>query len=234
MYQLPTGKYVHTIKSLHDRYGPVVRVSPNELSFCSESSWKTIYGHVQGRREFQKSSMYDSAPGEAPSVLGIRDIDTHAFVRKTLSHAFSAGALAAQEDLVQDHIDLFVKQVSTHCTKEPGDVTKWYNYLTFDVVGQLSFGESFGALASGLCSFPLSNKTILRLKKTNQHSIGRSHYWIDIIFASARTNHYLRGSGYIPVIKTLLFKLYAAGLVPATFKEPRQKQIEYSRDKIEK
>ena len=31
------GKYEFSIKALHDRYGPVVRVGPNELSFSSEA-----------------------------------------------------------------------------------------------------------------------------------------------------------------------------------------------------
>lgn len=29
---------------LHNNYGKVVRVAPNELSFISEDAWKTIYG----------------------------------------------------------------------------------------------------------------------------------------------------------------------------------------------
>lgn len=29
---------------MHIKYGPTVRVAPNELSFTSETAWKIIYG----------------------------------------------------------------------------------------------------------------------------------------------------------------------------------------------
>lgn len=29
---------------LHEKYGPVVRVAPDELSYVTEGAWKTIYG----------------------------------------------------------------------------------------------------------------------------------------------------------------------------------------------
>lgn len=31
------------LKALHDIYGPVVRVAPNELSFITAEAWKDIY-----------------------------------------------------------------------------------------------------------------------------------------------------------------------------------------------
>lgn len=32
-------------KQLHDKYGSVVRVSPNELAYNSAQAWQDIYGH---------------------------------------------------------------------------------------------------------------------------------------------------------------------------------------------
>ncbi|RAK89185.1 cytochrome P450 [Aspergillus costaricaensis CBS 115574] len=37
------GIQTHWLHSLHLRYGPVVRVAPNELSFIDERAWKDIY-----------------------------------------------------------------------------------------------------------------------------------------------------------------------------------------------
>lgn len=37
------------------------------------------------------------------------------------------------------------------------DLTRWYNFLTFDVIGDLCFGESFNALESGDYHFWMSN-----------------------------------------------------------------------------
>lgn len=32
-------------------------------------------------------------------------------------------------------------------------LVKWYNWTAFDIVGELSFGESFGAVESGIGCF---------------------------------------------------------------------------------
>ena len=40
---LQNGTLPIKIKALHDIYGPVVRVAPNELSFITPEAWKDIY-----------------------------------------------------------------------------------------------------------------------------------------------------------------------------------------------
>ena len=68
-----SGNYVHTIKALHDLYGPVVQTAPNQLTFCSASSWKDIYGHSPSREAFLKGSFYEPLPGEAHNIVSVSD-----------------------------------------------------------------------------------------------------------------------------------------------------------------
>ena len=144
------GHYVESIKELHDHYGPVVRVAPNQLSFCSATSWKDIYGHTPSRRQFLKGSFYEPMPGEANNIVSIGNVGAHAAMRKDLSHGFSATALFEQEDLIQHFVDLLIRQIGEHGTKAPIDMVKWYNLTTFDIIGELSFGEPFGGLEAGM------------------------------------------------------------------------------------
>lgn len=44
IYILLKGRFALEVKKLHDKYGSVVRVSPNELSFNSVQAWEDIYG----------------------------------------------------------------------------------------------------------------------------------------------------------------------------------------------
>ena len=46
--------YIH---ALHQKYGPVVRVAPNEVSFTSPAALKEIYG--SGGSGYDKSDFYD-------------------------------------------------------------------------------------------------------------------------------------------------------------------------------
>lgn len=42
-----TGTWDENILALHDKYGPVVRISPSEVSFVDGEALKRIYGHVK-------------------------------------------------------------------------------------------------------------------------------------------------------------------------------------------
>lgn len=152
------GRQPYSILALHEKYGPVVRTSPNELSFSSASSWRDIYGFRPGHRPFVKSEFYDggSFADQAHSIVSERDPLEHGKMRKYLSRAFSDKSLQDQEYLVQEMVDLFIERIGTHGAKEGGiNMVMWFNLLTFDIVGSLAFGETFGGLESGnLSSLP--------------------------------------------------------------------------------
>jgi len=38
------GTVVYDIKKLHDKYGDVVRIAPDELSYTNPDAWQEIYG----------------------------------------------------------------------------------------------------------------------------------------------------------------------------------------------
>lgn len=48
------GTPIPFAKDLHDRYGDVVRISPDELSFADPKAWRDIYG--RGSKEGQGSN----------------------------------------------------------------------------------------------------------------------------------------------------------------------------------
>lgn len=123
---------------LHRKYGDVVRVGPNELSFASPESFKDIYGHAKTpEQRFLKTDMYDN--GDPPRVSTARDPVVHAQQRKTLSNAFSAKALRDQEDVVQRYVDLFVDKLDQwgYSGKKSINITPAYNWLMFDIIGKL-------------------------------------------------------------------------------------------------
>lgn len=86
------------------------------------------------------------------------DDNDHSRMRKLLSHAFSDSALRQQEDILTKYFDLFVSEIQNRiaASRETQgeksvtvDLTKWYNFQTFDIIGDMCFGESFGALEAG-------------------------------------------------------------------------------------
>src|ERR1700761_1842879 len=49
------GRWPYKLKELHDKYGPVVRFAPDDVSFISAAAWKEIYGFRRpGNPSFKK------------------------------------------------------------------------------------------------------------------------------------------------------------------------------------
>ncbi|KAJ3453469.1 hypothetical protein MRS44_017716 [Fusarium solani] len=147
------GNYPFDMRRAHDKYGDVVRVAPNELSFNTPQAYKDIYGHaIEGRKPFLKSRVfYDRGPSVVhPDIVFTIDPEQHRPQRRSLSHAFSAKALRESEDIIRGHVWLFVEQIGKHGSPGSGgvDMSAVYNWLTFDIIGELTFGESFRSVAN--------------------------------------------------------------------------------------
>lgn len=146
------GRQPYDILRLHEKYGPVVRTAPNELSFSSAQSWRDIYGFRQGHKTFIKSPFYDggSFADQAHSIVSVRDPVEHGKMRKYLSHAFSDRSLKEQEVLVSEVVDQFIDVLGTKGTDPNGvDIVALYNLTTFDIIGSLAFGETFEGVKTG-------------------------------------------------------------------------------------
>ncbi|KEQ98174.1 hypothetical protein AUEXF2481DRAFT_2148 [Aureobasidium subglaciale EXF-2481] len=188
------GHQPRDILALHEKYGPVVRTSPNELSFNSAQSWKDIYGFRPGHRTFIKSIFYDggSFADQAHSIVSERDPVVHGKMRKHLSHAFSDRSLTAQEDLISEMIDLFISQMEKLGGDPEGlNIVKWFNLLTFDIIGSLAFGQPFGGLESA-----------------------KFHPWIDLV-----TNALQQGALADFMLRFPFMALVMKKLLPGTIKK---------------
>ena len=181
------GDLTQRTQELHEYYGPIVRLGPNKLSFIDGQAWHDIYNHHQGRPNFPKNPLW-MAPGDngIHSILSANDAD-HARYRRLLSHAFSERALRGQEHLLLSYIDLLVRRLR-ECASFPDtavvDMVKWLNFTTFDIVGDLSLGESFHCLEES-----------------------RYHGWVSISFTQFKTGAFfvaLRFFGLDKLAKTLI------------------------------
>ncbi|KAH1519643.1 hypothetical protein KXW39_007875 [Aspergillus fumigatus] len=139
------GLESHAVRDLHAQYGPVVRVSPELVSFTAPTAWKEIYGYP-GVKKFKKSGYRQLRPG-VPDLLTANGPD-HARQRAALNRAFSERALREQEHYFQEHIDLFLTRMDRRCEGKDClvDIGQWFEFLAFDIIGTLAFSSSFDCL----------------------------------------------------------------------------------------
>jgi cytochrome P450 len=202
-FALSRGQLEAKMRLFHNQYGEVVRFGPNEVSFITAQAWKDIYGH--GHQQLPKVLHSTSNPSD---IISANNAD-HSRFRRSLAYAFSAKGLQSQEPIIQKYADLLVdklKIVATSTVPEV-DMVKWYNLTTFDIIGDLAFGEPFGGLESS-----------------------QYHYWVSTIFLAIRGVALVQFKDAYP----LLFRALSLFVSPKRLMKARQRQIEYSRATIQK
>ena len=133
---------------LHEKHGPVVRVAPDELSFTDPAAWRDIYPQNFVRaRQFK-----DKPPGKAAENLISASEPDHARFRKILGPAFSERSIYEQETVIKGYVDLFIRKLHQAIDERPSkdaaivDVLQWFNYTTFDIIGEFIWSSSFNCL----------------------------------------------------------------------------------------
>jgi cytochrome P450 len=86
---------------------------------------------------------------ELKDIGNTREVTSHARLRNILSPGFSARALTWQEEIVQKYVDLLIEQIKAHSREGPVNIVDWFEWMSFDIIGDLTFAESFDALKHG-------------------------------------------------------------------------------------
>ena len=147
------GRLPHDLVRFHNKYGEIVRVAPDELSFVNPAAWRDIHVPRPGHPAFPRPDIIKpQSPKGGPYTLISADEPTHARLRRALSPAFSEKALREQNEVVEKYARLMINKLrSIVAADAPNgevivDLMDWFNYAAFDIVGDLSFGESFDCL----------------------------------------------------------------------------------------
>ncbi|KAH8588948.1 cytochrome P450 [Bisporella sp. PMI_857] len=140
LYYVFRGTRVFKVAQLHDKYGPIVRVSPNELSYIIEDAWRDIYTTHKGNGQLNKYMGYNDDRG----LFDAAEID-HGRLRKKASLAFSEKMIREHEDILHHYANLLITRLKGS-TASAEDMTGWYGSTTLDIIGHLAFGESFHSL----------------------------------------------------------------------------------------
>ncbi|KAF9874684.1 cytochrome p450 monooxygenase [Colletotrichum karsti] len=148
-YYTVTGQRMYYIDGLHRRYGPVIRITPNEVSVADPDGFIAIHRMGSG---FAKGRYYRQISGGAKNtaIFTIRDPKEHATRRKLFARAFTVSSIRQNcEALVRTKVEKATDCICAEAENGTSNVLKWWTLMASDVVGQLCFGESFELLESG-------------------------------------------------------------------------------------
>ncbi|KAH0425313.1 Cytochrome P450 [Colletotrichum camelliae] len=144
---------------------------------------------------------------ESLCVGSERDPKRHSQMKKNLLASFSTKALAQQESIVHSVVDGFIGRLESDGTSRKGlDMTKWFEMVAFDILGEMAFGESFHCIETG-----------------------KSHFWSDMIVEHLFFVTVLDNLRRYPVLDAL-----GRRLLPRLTVSVRDRHSGYSRTKVER
>ncbi|KAI1463617.1 cytochrome P450 [Daldinia caldariorum] len=195
-----SGRLVRDVLKIHERYGEIVRIAPDEVSFADEDIWQAA---LSGRNPLPKNpTFFTPPPGQANGLLTASS-DVGARIRQVMMPAFTERALSKQEPVIQLYAGLLVERLKERvaASSSPNqqaivNTVDWFNWFTFDLVGELAFGESFECLENA-----------------------KHHPWVDMIFSSIKAAAFAAVTRYYTGLETLLLQIIPTAI--------RKRQMEH-------
>ncbi|KAH7031686.1 cytochrome P450 [Microdochium trichocladiopsis] len=153
------SQFTPHIRDLHARYGPIVRITPDELSIADAEFHDRLYAPQPAVRDRHPS--FSAALGTLNGCFSTNDHYLHRQRRAAVNAFYSPANLAAFEPLAQQRVDHLCNLLWEH----RGQVTPLRTYcaaLSFDSFYSWAFGNPL-RLLDDLDKAEMINKTVEKL-----------------------------------------------------------------------
>ncbi|KAF1982487.1 cytochrome P450 [Aulographum hederae CBS 113979] len=139
------GTEASAIDALHARYGPVVRVAPNEVDISDGAALAPIYTERGG---FIKAQCYSNFDIDGhPTIFSELNVAERAKRAKAVAGMFSTASLRAGNDAIKECVDRMLSRMEREATS--GQVVNLLNLtrsLALDAVSAYLFGKGYNGI----------------------------------------------------------------------------------------
>ncbi|KAJ9606160.1 hypothetical protein H2200_009121 [Cladophialophora chaetospira] len=141
------GDLEHVQRALHGKYGPLVRIAPNEVICADPEAIKTIYpiqAPIPTKTDFYDPWRVD-AFSKHPDNFTASDEKVHGRRRRIVNHIYSLTNVLSLESYIDKCTKLFLQRLGEFADSgKAADLGEWLQWYSFDVIGELFFGRTFG------------------------------------------------------------------------------------------
>ncbi|KAI1375408.1 cytochrome P450 [Hypoxylon crocopeplum] len=139
------GRYGREIRRMHETYGPIVRINPDELHCNDPLFTDEIYASGNRIRDKWQHQLNTGAA----SPISVTEFSTvahelHRIRKGAFAKFFSRQQMLKLEGEVHDFTQRTVDKMLRYANKEPFDVKEAFNCFTADIISQYAFGEPMG------------------------------------------------------------------------------------------
>lgn len=153
------AQFVFKLNALHDKYGPVVRISPGEIHVRDSAFFETLHPGPGGRKthrdKWHRANRANGAPG---SLASAGPHALHRARRAAVNPYFSRAAIAQLEaESIRAKVELLCERLGEHASpssagtegrggEEVVDVGAAMTALTLDVISEYCYGDCYDCL----------------------------------------------------------------------------------------
>ena len=147
LLEISKGRINYSLHSLHQKHGPLVRISYNEVSVSHPDALRLLSAPLR------KGDFY--APMAVPNsnynnLMSERDPKKYAAMRSNVASAFTLSNIIRNEADMDKTINLLKMRLQDLCSgTEPVELRDWLYFLTHDLLGEIIFSRRFGFLDQG-------------------------------------------------------------------------------------
>ena len=146
------GRRYKTLHAAHQTH-PIVRISPNTISFNSPSAASTIYGHGSPA---VKSPFYDAGAGHFKNLADTRDKKDHSRKRRILATGYALTTLLRWEGKVASRVRALLDQYdraacsgADEAGRMPVDHRRWMDIFTIDTIHDIGLSANLRLIEKG-------------------------------------------------------------------------------------
>ncbi|KAF7194940.1 Cytochrome P450 monooxygenase [Pseudocercospora fuligena] len=143
------GRWLFQQIALHDKYGPIVRVGPDEIHISNPKFYDTAFGTAKRKRDKSMTWYWFVGSGTNidGSAFGTLSQDQHAIRRSAMNPFFSMKKVRELEDRIRVHVEK-TRTVLEKAGEEGTPINLLYlmSAMTMDIISEYSFGKTVGLL----------------------------------------------------------------------------------------
>ncbi|KAL9092874.1 MAG: hypothetical protein Q9165_004292 [Trypethelium subeluteriae] len=141
---IKAGTYIFQIGKMHDQYGPIVRIGPNEVHILDHTYYDTLYSKTN---RWDKYDWFYSMLGNPQATFATIDANVHRIRRGALGPFFSVQAVGRLRPTMLSLIDRLVTRMEkAGLGNETVPLFYAYRALTVDIISEYAFGSTLHML----------------------------------------------------------------------------------------
>ncbi|KAI1442048.1 cytochrome P450 CYP682H1 [Annulohypoxylon stygium] len=137
------GQYFKRVAEMHEQYGPIVRVTPNEVHFNDPEFIDAVYPGFG--RKTDKPIWFARRTGTPFSIVSTPDHDLHRQRRNALNSFFSVASVRRLEPIMKEYMGKLISRMEQ--AGKTGEILQMHHLFkacASDVITVYAFGVCFG------------------------------------------------------------------------------------------